>query len=74
MVSDTDGIDGSEDNADALAMPCFHARSEKAGLKIRDELDDSNGYGYFQTLGDPLTTRLTRTNVNDFRAIFIFEP
>ncbi|MCS9615972.1 glycerate kinase, partial [Pseudomonas aeruginosa] len=42
-------------------------------LKIRDELDDNNGYGYFQALGDLLVTGPTRTNVNDFRAILILE-
>ena len=73
LAGDTDGIDGSEDNAGALMTPCSHARGEKAGLKIRDELDDNNGYGYFQTLGDLLVTGPTRTNVNDFRAILILE-
>ena len=53
--------------------PCSHARGEKAGLKFRDELDDNNGYGYFQALGDLLVTGPTRTNVNDFRAILILE-
>lgn len=73
LAGDTDGIDGSEDNAGALMTPCSHARGEKAGLKIRDELDDNNGYGYFQALGDLLVTGPTRTNVNDFRAILILE-
>ncbi|WP_271411633.1 glycerate kinase type-2 family protein [Pseudomonas sp. Q1-7] len=73
LAGDTDGIDGSEDNAGALMTPCSHSRAVKQGLSSSDELDNNNGYGYFAALGDLIVTEPTRTNVNDFRAILILE-
>ena len=43
------------------------------GLSASDELDNNNGYGYFQALDALIVTEPTRTNVNDFRAILILE-
>ena len=73
LAGDTDGIDGSEDNAGALMSPDSHARAIALGLSASDELDNNNGYGYFAALGDLIVTGPTRTNVNDFRAILILE-
>ncbi|NWL75518.1 glycerate kinase [Pseudomonas taiwanensis] len=73
LAGDTDGIDGSEDNAGALMTPCSYIRATKQGLSANDELDNNNGYGYFAALGDLIVTEPTRTNVNDFRAILILE-
>ena len=73
LAGDTDGIDGSEDNAGALMTPCSYRRAEAMGLSASDELDNNNGYGYFAALGDLIVTEPTRTNVNDFRAILILE-
>ncbi|MCY1274075.1 putative hydroxypyruvate reductase [compost metagenome] len=73
LAGDTDGIDGSEDNAGAIMTPCSYARAAKQGLSSSDELDNNNGYGYFAALGDLIVTEPTRTNVNDFRAILILE-
>ncbi|WP_103102912.1 glycerate kinase [Pseudomonas sp. LFM046] len=73
LAGDTDGIDGSEDNAGAIMTPCSFARAAKLGLSASDELDNNNGYGYFAALGDLIVTEPTRTNVNDFRAILILE-
>ena len=74
LAGDTDGIDGSEDNAGALMTPDSYARAEALGLSAADELANNNGYGYFQALGDLLVTGPTRTNVNDFRAILVLPP
>jgi glycerate 2-kinase len=71
LAGDTDGIDGSEDNAGALLRPDSLARAEALGLSARERLDDNDGYGFFAALGDLFMTGPTRTNVNDFRAIFI---
>jgi len=71
LAGDTDGIDGSEDNAGALMTPESYSRAETLGLKAADELANNNGYGYFQALDALLMTGPTRTNVNDFRAILI---
>ena len=71
LAGDTDGIDGSEDNAGALMTPDSYARAEALGLSAADELANNNRYGYFQALEALLMTGPTRTNVNDFRAILV---
>lgn len=71
LAGDTDGIDGSEDNAGAWFGPDILARATEAGLSATGRLADNDGYGFFQTLGSLLFTGPTRTNVNDFRAILI---
>jgi hydroxypyruvate reductase len=73
LAGDTDGIDGSEDNAGAIMTPCSYARAEALGLSASDELDNNNGYGYFAALDGLIVTEPTRTNVNDVRAILILE-
>ncbi|QLC72125.1 glycerate kinase [Pseudomonas sp. LPB0260] len=73
LAGDTDGIDGSEDNAGALMTPDSYRRAARLGLNASDELDDNNGYGYFAALDQLIVTGPTRTNVNDFRAILILE-
>lgn len=74
IACDTDGIDGSEDNAGALLAPDTLARARAAGLDARAFLADNDAYGFFSALGDLVTTGPTRTNVNDFRAILIDRP
>lgn len=71
IACDTDGIDGSEDNAGAICQPDSLARAERLGLRARALLDNNNGYGFFSALGDLVVSGPTRTNVNDFRAILI---
>ena len=73
LAGDTDGIDGSEDNAGALMTPDSYVRAAALGLSSSDELDNNNGYGYFAALDQLIVTGPTRTNVNDFRAILILE-
>jgi hydroxypyruvate reductase len=71
IAGDTDGIDGSEDNAGALLLPDTPARSAAEGIDLRARLADNDAYGVFSALGDLVVTGPTRTNVNDFRAILI---
>jgi glycerate 2-kinase len=71
LAADTDGIDGTEDNAGALYGPDTKARATTAGLDLRARLADNDGYGAFQALGDLVVTGPTLTNVNDFRAILV---
>lgn len=71
IAADTDGIDGSEDNAGALLAPDTLARAAALGVSGKARLADNDGYGFFAALGDLVTTGPTRTNVNDFRAILI---
>lgn len=71
IACDTDGIDGTEDNAGALLAPDTLARAARLDLDARHRLADNDGYGFFARLDDLVTTGPTRTNVNDFRAVLI---
>ena len=71
LACDTDGIDGSEDNAGAVLAPDTPARAAKKKLDARRMLDDNDGYGFFSALGDLVVTGPTRTNVNDYRVILV---
>jgi hydroxypyruvate reductase len=69
IAADTDGIDGSEDNAGAVISPDTLARAAALGLDAHALLERNDSYGFFQALGDLVVTGPTRTNVNDYRAI-----
>jgi hydroxypyruvate reductase len=71
IACDTDGIDGTEDNAGAVLHPDTLARGRALGLDAAAMLANNDAYGYFAALGDLVMTGPTRTNVNDFRAILI---
>jgi hydroxypyruvate reductase len=71
IAADTDGIDGSEDNAGALLAPDTLERAQALGLDARRFLAGHDSYGIFSALGDLVVTGPTRTNVNDYRAILI---
>jgi len=71
IAADTDGIDGSEDNAGALLAPDTLARARTAGVDAVQRLAANDSYGFFAALGDLLLTGPTLTNVNDYRAIVI---
>ena len=71
LAADTDGIDGSENNAGALISPDTLARAAATGLDAKAMLADNDPYGFFVALGDLLVTGPTLTNVNDFRAVLI---
>lgn len=74
IAADTDGIDGSEDNAGAMLFPDTLARASRAGLDPKAHLANNDAYSIFAHLGDLVVTGPTRTNVNDFRAILIDRP
>jgi glycerate 2-kinase len=71
LAGDTDGIDGSEENAGAIVTPDTPARAAEKGLDVAALLDANDSYGLFAALGDLVVTGPTLTNVNDFRAILI---
>ncbi|HMH17130.1 MAG TPA: glycerate kinase [Burkholderiales bacterium] len=71
IACDTDGIDGSEDNAGAVLLPDSLERGMELGMNARTLLANNDGYGFFSGLGDLVVTGPTRTNVNDYRAILI---
>jgi len=74
IAGDTDGVDGTEDNAGAILMPDTLARAAAKGLSAKAFLANNDGYSFFEGLGDLVITGPTLTNVNDFRAILIDTP
>jgi glycerate 2-kinase len=71
LACDTDGIDGSEDNAGAILTPDALGRAAERGLAAKTMLAENDGYGFFSALGDLVITGPTRTNVNDYRIILV---
>jgi hydroxypyruvate reductase len=71
MAADTDGIDGSEDNAGAFADGGTVARLRKTGLVPAEMLRNNDAWSAFNAIGDLFVPGPTGTNVNDLRAILI---
>jgi hydroxypyruvate reductase len=71
LAADTDGVDGAEDIAGGIFTPDTLARARAKGHDPKAMLDDNDGHGFFEMLGDSLVTGPTRTNVNDFRITLI---
>ena len=71
LAADTDGIDGTEDNAGALLFPDSPMRAAAKEITAKKMLANNDGYSYFEALGDLLITGPTRTNVNDYRVILV---
>jgi glycerate 2-kinase len=70
LACDTDGIDGSEDNAGAILDPQTLARA-RSSIDPQRALDRHDAYSVFEAAGDLVVTGPTRTNVNDLRLILI---
>jgi hydroxypyruvate reductase len=71
LAADTDGIDGSEDNAGAFANGTSATRLRAAGHDPAALLARHDAWTAFAALGDLFVPGPTGTNVNDFRAIFV---
>ncbi len=71
LAGDTDGIDGSEDNAGAIVTPDTLARAHGLGLDLHASLAGNDCWSFFHALGDLVMTGPTLTNVNDFRAVLV---
>ncbi len=71
LAADTDGADGSEDNAGAVVRPDTADRARQRGLRPAAFLADNDAWSFFDALDDLVVTGPTHTNVNDFRAILI---
>jgi len=74
LAADTDGIDGTEDNAGAVIGPDILQRAHALGLQGRESLVRNDAYSFFERTGNLVVTGATMTNVNDFRAILIERP
>lgn len=73
IACDTDGIDGTEDNAGALLAGDSLRRAQMAGIDVASRLAAHDAYSVFAALGDLVLTGPTLTNVNDFRAILVMK-
>ena len=71
LAADTDGIDGSEDNAGAFCDGGTAARIRTAGGEPRAHLARHDAWSAFSLSGDLFETGPTGTNVNDFRAFLL---
>ena len=71
LAADTDGRDGSEDNAGAFCDGNSCSRLKQQGLDPATFLVRHDAWTAFDMLDDLLVTGPTGTNVNDFRAILI---
>lgn len=71
LAADTDGIDGSEDNAGAFADGASMQRLRRSGTDPAALLAGNDAWTAFHRLGDLFVPGPTGTNVNDFRAILI---
>jgi hydroxypyruvate reductase len=71
LAADTDGIDGSENNAGAFADGTTAARLADLRKDAAQLLTNNDSWSAFDALGDLFVPGPTGTNVNDFRAILI---
>lgn len=71
LSADSDGIDGSENNAGAYVDGTTARRMREAGIDPQAAQANNDAYTAFEAVGDLFVTGPTGTNVNDFRAILI---
>jgi hydroxypyruvate reductase len=71
LAADTDGVDGAEEIAGAIATPDTLPRAFARHRSAANDLGRNDAHAFFEALGDSVVTGPTRTNVNDFRAILI---
>lgn len=71
LACDTDGIDGSEDNAGAVLTPDSLARAAVIGVNAQASLAENDTWTFFKALDDLVITGPTLTNVNDYRVILV---
>lgn len=71
LAVDTDGTDGSRDNAGGLLSPTTLERARSLGMDPMSLLENNDSYGFFEGAGGLIVTGPTFTNVNDFRAVLV---
>ena len=71
LACDTDGVDGTEDNAGAWLSPETINTAAALGVSARHALDQRNSYAFFRAAQTLVITGPTRTNVNDYRVILV---
>ncbi len=71
LACDSDGIDGSEDNAGAIISPETLNIAKLCELDPLSYLRNNDSYSFFEKVDGLIQTGPTFTNVNDFRASLI---
>jgi glycerate 2-kinase len=71
LAADTDGVDGVDEIAGAIATPDTLSRAFAQHRVPARDLESNDAHAFFEALGDSVITGPTRTNVNDFRAILV---
>jgi len=71
FAADTDGIDGSEQNAGAFAGGTSVARLRAKGFDAKALLNANDSWSAFDMLGDLFSPGPTGTNVNDLRVVLV---
>jgi glycerate 2-kinase len=71
LACDTDGMDGTENNAGAIITPETLDQTKQLRINARTLLANNDAYRFFDKLGDLVITGPTFTNVNDYRVILI---
>lgn len=74
IACDSDGIDGSEDNAGGFIGPDSLARASARDIDVHRLIETNNTYDGFAALDDLIVTGPTQTNVNDIRIILVNAP
>ena len=69
IAADTDGIDGTGQNAGAIIDQSTLPRIRAQNLFPEELLEKNNSYVAFEAADDLFFTGPTGTNVNDFRAV-----
>ena len=72
LAADTDGRDGSEDNAGAFCDGTSVSRLREKQLDVENFIRNHDAWSAFNILDDLLITGPTGTNINDFRALLVF--
>lgn len=71
LACDSDGVDGSEDNAGGFISPTSLVRAASKNIDPSDMLTRNDTYTFFASLDDLVVTGPTRTNINDIRIILV---
>jgi len=71
LAADTDGIDGSEDNAGAFVDGSTCTKLRSKGRDPATDLNNNDAFSAFQAIDALFSPGPTGTNVNDFRAILV---
>ena len=71
LACDTDGIDGTEDNAGAAFSAQTYQHARALGLDAQHFLQHNDAYPFFEAVSGLIITGPTRTNVNDYRCVLV---